>query len=380
MDIPWLAEYYKTADIIVGEARHFLETSNTKFDLIYYAFLDPKAILSENIVPDVSFLYTRQGIKTAYSRLSENGWLIIRRVYIKAFEEEFIERHCSTLTAAGIKRDQILFLKSEKTYSQGALELCWAVIVVAKNSESIYRLKNEDTARGTLIEATWKVKEESIITDSHPFSFIPKLKFSSLLDIDLLRPYVLVFIIFLLIASGFFILSSLSSVNFFLLGYAYMLFESIVIYHSFLLIGNPSLSAGIAIGVFLISNSFGSMYSENFKKKKKLLFILPAVVFIFGFFFIDSISFIVKFSPLIRLLWFSLILFPLGFLIGTLFPIFLRCFIEKSVSYLYFIDLIGCAVAPLTFSFMMVMYGLTAPVMVSFMCYFIVIFILNMRD
>jgi hypothetical protein len=39
--VPWLWEYYRTADIIVQEGRYYLENTRQDFDLVLYAFIDP---------------------------------------------------------------------------------------------------------------------------------------------------------------------------------------------------------------------------------------------------------------------------------------------------------------------------------------------------
>jgi hypothetical protein len=116
-----------------------------------------------------------------------------------------------------------------------------------------------------------------------------------------------------------------------------------------LLLGNPSLSAALAVGVFLSGNAIGSLLSGKVDKKKGLIFLLPLFVALYTL----SAPFLTKFTlsqgQVIRFITFTLAAMPAAIMIGTIFPVSLRVFTKRSVPGLYFIDLVGCGIAPLIF-------------------------------
>lgn len=63
-------------------------------------------------------------------------------------------------------------------------------------------------------------------------------------------------------------------------------------------------------------------------------------------------------SVVVRLLFFSLHLAVAGIVVGAMFPISLRLFRGNKVSSMFFIDLVGCALAPVGFWIAMSMQGI----------------------
>ena len=63
-------------------------------------------------------------------------------------------------------------------------------------------------------------------------------------------------------------------------------------------------------------------------------------------------------SVVVRLLFFSLHLVVAGIVVGAMFPISLRLFRGNKVSSMFFIDLVGCALAPVGFWIAMSMQGI----------------------
>jgi hypothetical protein len=74
-------------------------------------------------------------------------------------------------------------------------------------------------------------------------------------------------------------------------------------------------------------------------------------------------------SAWIRCLIFAVHLAPAGIVAGMMFPLALRRFSDKPVASLFFMDVMGCAVAPLVFWLAMSTTGLWVVIAGSFVCY-----------
>jgi hypothetical protein len=76
---------------------------------------------------------------------------------------------------------------------------------------------------------------------------------------------------------------------------------------------------------------------------------------------------------------FALHLSPVGIVVGAMFPISLRAFSGHPVASLVFIDLIGCALAPVLFWLLMSTQGVPTVAAVSVATYGVVAAILSRR-
>jgi len=350
-DIEPIWKTYKTAEIVVGEGRFFLENTQRKFDLIYYAYLDPRARVSNLSFPDANFMYTDSALSRCRSVLSPHGFLFIRRVIPPAVQERVIRQLCSTLRRAGITRDQTLIYLSKGAFYAGSfgLKSLYVFVKPAGFSQEDVKLINEGAEYADLLAVPWDEKSINPTTDIYPFSFGSENPVATL--IYYLRKFKwftigLILVMLLLLVR---LTTSISYTHFFLLGTSFLLVECILLYHSFLLIGNPWLSASLAVGVFLIGNAIGSLLSGRVDKRKGLIFLLPLFVALYAF----SAPFLTKATlsqgHWVRFITFVLAAMPAAIMIGTIFPVSLRVFTRRSVPGLYFIDLVGCGIAPLIF-------------------------------
>jgi hypothetical protein len=137
--------------------------------------------------------------------------------------------------------------------------------------------------------------------------------------------------------------------QYFLLGFGSFLLESLVLYNSFLLLGDPSLSAAVAVGVFLLWNGAGSLLSTRLAATRWFYGAVPVAVLLYAATapFLNSETIALPLG--VRALAFSVHLALGGIVAGAMFPAALVSFRHERVSRMFFIDLVGCALGPVAF-------------------------------
>jgi len=340
---PWLWQSYSTADIVVQEGRYFLEHGERQFDAVIYAYVDPQAAISTIGLPDANFLYTDAGIRSAHRRVKDGGLLIITRVFLVQQQHEFVRRLCATLAAAGIAPRQIGLYRHKAGVPWGYYGYLSTIHVVVGKGDSPPRLEDEALVPMECIGGGRPT------TDSFPFSLVTRAWFGTLGDYIARHPAVIV----LLALLGFGLIARVSTgvghFHFFVLGFGSFLVESLVLLNSFLLIGNPILSAAVAVGCFLIWNALGSRYSERLQAARWFYPVVPVGVFAYAVTAPLLNGYTIALPVALRVLIFALHLSVAGVVVGAMFPISLRRFADERVSTMFFIDLIGCSLAPVAF-------------------------------
>jgi hypothetical protein len=348
----WLWEYYRTADIVVEEGRYYLENTDRTFDMVMYAYVDPQSAISKLGIPDANFLYTDAGLRRAYDRVRDPGILAITRVFLEHQQEAFVQRLAATLEAAGITEEQTAIYRTRGSMPWSYYgRLATIHVFVQKGGGPPPILEDRSLER-----LAWDPAERAT-TDAYPFSLVTQVWFGTLAEYIVGQPL----LIGLLVIGGLALLvrlgTSLGHTNFFFLGFGSFVVESLVLFNSFLLIGNPSLSAAVAIGFFLFWNGIGSVYSDRLEKWRWFFVLVPVCVLLYAATapLLNSLT-IAKAIP-VRMTVFSLHLAVVGIAVGAMFPIALRSFRHERVSNMFFIDLIGCAIAPVGFWLAMSVYG-----------------------
>jgi spermidine synthase len=360
---PWLWDKYNSAEIVVQEGRYFLENDRRKYGLVLYSFIDPQSAVGSVGVPDANFLYTAAGVKAAYERVQDGGTMLIQRVYLVGEEKEFVRRMCATLQAAGIAPENVQLFRRSWTVAWGYYGELSALHVVVKKGGKAPVLE-----QGDLTRLDW-VPGGRPTTDLFPFSLGTGVWFDTL--IGYVKRHTLILVLggaglLALIAS---MATSLSRSTFFVLGFGSFLLESMVLFNSFLLIGDPNLSAALAVGMFLLWGGIGSLASVRWEQKRWL-----------GFAVAGTVAFYVLTAPLlnagtiaapvgVRCLIFALHLAPVGVVAGMMFPIALRRFKDGSVPILFFMDVVGCALAPPIFWIALSLTGVWLVMAGAVLCY-----------
>jgi len=168
------------------------------------------------------------------------------------------------------------------------------------------------------------------------------------------------------------LVTSVGHLNFFLLGFGSFLLESLVLFNSFLLLGDPNLSASVAVGMFLCWNGIGSLLSTRLDRTRWLYGLAPLTVLVYA-----------ATAPLLntttiglhvgtRTLAFALHLALGAIVAGAMFPIALRRFRQERVSSMFFIDLVGCALGPVAFWLALSLVGIPLVAASAVLCYALV--------
>lgn len=340
---PWLWDYYRTADIVVQEGRYFLENTEQTFDLVMYAYIDPQSAISKVGLPDANFLYSDEGIRSAYERVRDGGYLVITRVFLVERGEAFIKRFCATLESAGISPTQTNIYRHKSSIAWGYYGNLSTFHAVVRKGGTPPTFEDD-----RIVAVDW-VHGGRPTTDLFPFSLLTGDWFGQLVDYVKGNILILTAMIALLLCLTLRLATSASHASFFLLGLGSFLVECQVLFNSFLLIGNPSLSAAVAVGFFLFWNGLGSLFSNRFAASRCFFALVPVVVVLYGISAPLLNSFTIA-SPLwLRIVAFAGHLAIPGVIVGAMFPIGLRIFLKQRVSSLFFIDLVGCALAPVVF-------------------------------
>jgi predicted membrane-bound spermidine synthase len=369
---PWLWETYSTARIVIQEGRYFLEKTRETFDVVVLAYVDPQAAVGSIGVPDANFLYTDAGLKAAYARVRPGGFLLVSRVYLEQEQEAFVLRMCATLESAGIPKEEVAVYRGRGSAANQYFGQVSSMHVLVKKGGTPPALE-----RGQ-IRLPW-VSGGRPTTDLFPFSLGTGIWFDSLLSYvrRSVFPVVLAGTALLLIVLA--MCTSLSRSVFFTLGFGSFLLESLVLFNSFLLLGDPNLGAALAVGFFLLWNGLGSMLSARFENRRWFAAAVPALVLLYGV-TAPLLNGITLASPVfVRTIIFALHLAPAGIAAGMMFPIALRKFKEAPVPWMFFMDVLGCALAPPVFWLAISVVGIWLVMAGATLCYLVVCGVLALR-
>jgi predicted membrane-bound spermidine synthase len=361
--LPWLWSAYRTAHIVVEEGRHFLERAGGTFDMVIYAYIDPQSGVSKLGVPDANFLYTDRGLRRAYARLRPGGYFVLNRVYLAEQTDRFFAQLCATLAAAGIKREEVSLFRSTDSLPLGSFGRLGTATVLARKDGPPPAMTH-----AVLTPVAW-IEGGRPTTDFYPFSMVTDAWFGTLWDYVTQHATLglaLALVAVLLLAR---LVTSLPHAHFFALGFASFLVESLVLLQSFLLFGNPSLSAALAVGFFLLWAGLGSLRSERLAAWGPLYALVPAAVLLYALTAPLLLAATMGAAVGVRTLLFGLHLSIVALPVGALFPISLRAFSDQPVTSMLLIDLVGCALAPIAFWLMMSMQGVPLVALVGVVGY-----------
>jgi spermidine synthase len=350
--IPTLWRDYRTADIVAQEGRYFLENSPAKFDLILYSYVEPSTAISDIGLPDAHFMHTDKGLRRAYEKLRPGGYLVITRIFIVQQAAEFIAGACATLKAAGVPPGEVRLYRSRTTAAAGFYGEGATLYVLARKGGTPPEFRD-----GRVVPVAW-ADGGQVTTDYFPLSVVTGLWLGALTDFVKRSPMVLLLLAALGVALLVRVATSVGHLNFFLLGYGSFLLESLVLFNSFLLLGDPNLSAAVAVGAFLIWNGVGSLLSRRLEASRWFFPAVPAVVLLYAVSAPLLNAHTVGLPLAVRMLVFCGHMALGAIVAGAMFPIALRRFADRSVSRMFFIDLVGCAVAPVAFWLALSLLGL----------------------
>jgi spermidine synthase len=340
---PWLWETYRTAEIVVQEGRYYLERSPDAFDLVLYAYIDPQSAISNIGLPDANFMYTDTGLRRAWDKVRPGGYFVLTRVFLVHEEAEFVRRLCATLQAAGVPPEDVRLYRGRRSAPWGYYGELATVYVLVKKGGPTPTFQHPE-----VLPVAWASGGRPT-TDFFPMSMVTGVWFGTLVDFVRRSVVALGLVGLLAAALAVRIGTSAGHFNFFVLGFGSFLLESLVLFYSFLLLGDPNLSAAVAVGVFLVWNGIGSLLSRRLEAWTGFYVAVPLVMLLYVA-TAPALNALTIAQPIgLRTLAFSLHLALGGLVAGAMFPIALRSFRGERVSSMFFIDLVGCALAPLAF-------------------------------
>lgn len=370
---PWLWASYGTARVVIEEGRYFLEQTRDVYDMVIYAYIDPQSGISRIGIPDANFLYTDAGIRKAYARLRPGGYFVLNRVYLVEQGEAFFAQLCATLLAAGARPGEVSLYRSTDSIRWGSFGHVGTATMLLRKGGPAPAVNHRRVA-----PVAWTGGGRPT-TDFYPFSLVTDAWFGTLWEYVRGRTVLLgVFVVLGVLLLGR-IVTSLGHAHFFLLGLGSFLVESLVLLNSFLLFGNPSLSAALAIGFFLLWGGIGSRVSERLHAWRGFYLVVPVVLVLYAVTWPFVHAATMGTSVAVRCVAFALHLSVVGVAVGAMFPISLRSFSGEAVASMFFIDLVGCAVAPILFWLLMSTQGVPMVAVVSVASYAVVCAILARR-
>ncbi len=340
---PWLWHQYRRADIVVQEGRYFLENDPRTFDTVLYAYVDPQAAISDIGLPDANFLYTDVGLRRAYGKVRPGGYFILTRVFLVHEQDEFVRRLAATLKAAGVPPDDVRLYRIKRAGQWGYYGALSTFHAIVKKGGTPLAVTDP-----RWLPVDW-IDGGRPTTDFFPISMVTGVWFETLLSYVTRNTVALLVTVAVLIAVLLRIATSLGYLNFFVLGFGSFLLESLVLYNSFLLLGDPNFSAALAVGLFLSWSGLGSLYSDRWERSGWLYALVPAAALIYAV-TAPMLNALTIAQPLsVRTAVFALHLSLAGIVAGAMFPIALRRFRNERVTSMFFIDVVGCALAPIAF-------------------------------
>ncbi len=346
-----LSEYngnvYKDPEVkvISQEGRAFLDFTSKKYDVIIFEGTGftiasvPKSTSIEN------YLYTIEGLEKCVSSLKENGTLVL-------MSQAPPHRIVSTLGGLNLESGAFRFNIT------GYPEVSFYLIATGKNKERVKDISGELNHLDFSEDVFSEMKTVPVVTDDRPFFHLYVEHFTNIFFRIVLLPLLAVFFVVILLANFFKKISFKTPAFFFLVGISFLLLELFVLNKMRYLFGDPVTTVTVGLLLFTSFAAAGSFYSDRLKIKKfpvrfLLLFFLSSVFLLFS---LENLPF---YSPnfLFKLLFSAAALFPLSFMVGTLFPTGLRGVKPKNVYLAYAADAVGSGMGLLVFMTVSVFYG-----------------------
>ncbi len=353
---------YNKIKTIPEEGRAFLEETTEKFDNIIYEGTDFTVSFSHRLFFSMEhYLYTKEGVQKTFDRLKENGILIALHT-------------SQTASTRGLIKSlpKGTYYRVWEGTAHAAIDFNFIYLVASKNKMQVEKWKKfmtvnlPETKDVTEISFSQnEINSREAITDKRPLLFFEKY--------EQIIPVLLPLIISILVLS-FFIFKSeefFTSINFPLIGISYILIELFIIniYRSWL--GSFLETTAISLGSLIISNAIGNIIYN--KLNKKLLLILTPLASILLIFMSSNMY---SFNILSKEIWIIFSIFPIGLCMGAIFPKTFETTNNKYFSKFLAIDTLGSAIGFFLFYISIIIFGLTMPIVISTMLYFIILIIM----
>lgn len=388
---------YNKANVIFGEGRSFIKSTEKKFDIIIISLAgnvlsDSAGIsgLSEN------YLLTKEAFEDYYNALSNNGFLVITRwllfppreslrLFSLALEVDndakkiAMFRSWTTVTLVLSKNnlDQKTMTKISNFVERNKFDIIYLPTKFIPNKN----LKFKEPYYYNAIQNLLKNKEEfykeyvfdvMAVTDDKPFYFnflkISKIKELNNLIYQKLNPlfdsgFLLFFMLIqALVLALIFILLPIKFFNkinkkirknpliyFFAIGLSYLFIEIVLIQKFVLFLGHVIFSSSTIIFSMLLFSSLGALYSQRFsiKKLNKIVFIIFILIIFYIFLLKFIIDYFISLNLIPKIILTIIITAPLGFFMGFPFPLGIRAIKKELISWAWSVNGSASVLSPI---------------------------------
>lgn len=363
---------------IINDGRNTVKTSSKKYDLItatqVYAYLDP---IGSAFSFTENYLYTREAFTDYLEHLNPNGMITIIKPFIPEERLRFFSLARASLRSIGVEdfskhlmlireRGMNIFIVKKDKFSREEIDMLKGVCG-EKYFDMLYYPGMEGES-----EIFDFIKEKDIgqfydkypldirpSTDDRPFfsTFLkpkdfwlgnwPKEKKDFPLKvIFVLRKFMFIFLFINILLVTVFILKkqNIKIPSYFsLLGIGYMLIEITLIRKIIFFLGHPVYAVSVVLFSLLLFNAIGSLTSKKIAgifKNRLTIFILLFLLAVLYSHPLDKI--LVNYIYLniyLKIILTTVMLFPLGYLMGMPFPLGLSSIKEpESVPYIWAIN------------------------------------------
>jgi predicted membrane-bound spermidine synthase len=376
---------------VIDDGRHFLETSSEEYDLIHYPGVDtPFAytnVLGVNpYLRAENYLYTFEGLNAAFKRLSENGALIITvgswfSNTVENFDSKKIFSHMPRearliatlkliLEKNGIKEWDKYIEVIAYVYPHGSHNSMLDSMIKISKRPIDQQLVKQTLDKYNIRQPVYFIDKSDIVklsrlhspaTDNQPFYYnfpladIPKMIYQPLIFFFILLISYLIFVsVFIGIKNRVSPFSTYSAILIFFTfcGISLMAAELFYAQQSIILLGNSFLGSSILIPLFLLFSGVGSISADKIIRNKNQMFFIFILLPVYNFLLPHFINVIrphtLYYSIYLKTILFSIILFPIGYMLGVFFPAGLllsnRLKTKIGISWLYSMDILGSIV------------------------------------
>ncbi len=156
---PWYKN--KNVNLINDDARHFINTTKQKYDLILYGFLDSQAVAGQGSSVRLDcYVYTKESIEAAKNLLRKDGFMFLDFVNIKPWIQE---RLISTMYQA--LKNNFLILIADPKHSK-MQDICF----IYNSDINVNKVNLPDCYK--LIQPKMANFSNSVLTDDYPFLYV----------------------------------------------------------------------------------------------------------------------------------------------------------------------------------------------------------------
>ena len=266
-------------NVIINDARNFIQHTKNKYDLIVYGLLDSHASLSgRGGIRLDSYVYTVEAFKESKKILNENGYISLS-FYLS--EVELGSKIYLMLKEAFNGREPLVI--SQNIGDANKFRSQPYAFIIGNKIDKNFDVTNSGLSKVNFFSENNNLSKVDISTDNWPFFYMPSKVW----------PKSYIFIILLIFISSFFFIQNTNPINkknfsptCFFLGSGFMLIETKGITELALVFGSTWFVVSIVIAFILIMAYFANLLIiKKIKIKTSLIYFFVLLTISLGYFF-----------------------------------------------------------------------------------------------